>query len=95
MLNTFVASTRSCSTVRPARPDVAEHAQVDVAVARAVDDAAAGGAVGAERGLREGRGVEPLLDQLLARTAAVERGVADEVGAIVGEAVEVAVLAGA
>ena len=51
-------------------------------------------AVGADRRQREGGGVEPLLDQLLARPAAVELRIADEVGAIVGEAVEVAILPG-
>ena len=75
----------------PDQAHVAEHAEIDVAIAGAVDDAAAGGAVGADRRLREHGGVEPLLDQLFTRPAAVELGIADDVGAIVGQAVEVAI----
>ena len=47
---------------------------------RAVDDAAARAAVGADSRLCERRRIEPLLDRLLARTPAVELGVADEIG---------------
>ena len=65
--------------------------EVDVAIAGPVDDVAAGVAVGADCRLGERGDVEPALDQLVARAAVIELRVADEIGAIVGEAVEVAV----
>ena len=91
-LNAFVASARNCSVDRPAEPDVAEEAEVDVAVAGAVDDAAAGGAVRADRRLRRRPRVLNHCSISSSRgRPLIELGVADEVGAIGGQAVEVAI----
>ena len=73
VFNTFVASSRNCSDVRP--PAGCRGTRRGRRYeAGAVDDAARRAAVGADRRQRERRGVEPQLDQLLARAAAVELG---------------------
>ena len=73
------------------RADVAEDAEIDVRIARPLDDVPASRAIQPNRGLREGSRIEPLLDQFLARPAAVEFRIADDIGAIVREPVEVSV----
>ena len=75
--------------------DIAKHAQIDVSIAGAVDDAAAGAAVGSESREGECRHVEPRFDQFIPRSPVIELRIADEIGAIVGEAVEIAILIGA
>ena len=71
--------------------DVAENAEIDVRIARPLDDVPASRAIQPNRGLREGGRIEPLLDQFLARPAAVEFWIADDISTIVREPVEVAV----
>ena len=46
-------------------------------------------------GLANASDVEPAFDHFIARPAAIELGVADQIRAIVGETVEIAVLPGA
>src|SRR5439155_15653528 len=73
--------------------DIAEEAQVRVAIPGAIDDVAPGVAVRSKRRLGECGDVEPAFDQDITGLTVVDAGVTDQIGAIVRDAVEVAILA--